>query len=95
MLSLLAPNGEPVNFQSKNVSQWQGAIPVAGDYSIEVTLPSGASPVSYKLTIINLALVSTPTVTPTTSVPMVSPNSILNPPINTPGSITPPITVPR
>jgi serine/threonine protein kinase len=95
MLSLLAPNGEPVNFQSKNVSQWQGTIPVSGDYSIEVTVPTGSSPTNYKLTIINLAAInSTPMISPTVSLPMVTPN--LNPsatPIG--GSSVPPITLPR
>jgi hypothetical protein len=95
MLSLLAPNGEPVNFQSKNVSQWQGTIPVSGDYSIEVTVPTGSSPTNYKLTIINLAAInSTPIISPTVSLPMVTPN--LNPsatPIG--GSSVPPITLPR
>jgi serine/threonine protein kinase len=50
-LSVLAANGQQVDFQSKKVSQWQGNIPVAGEYVIEVALPEGLAVSTYKLNI--------------------------------------------
>jgi hypothetical protein len=95
-LSVLAPNSEPVNFQSKKVSQWQGSIPVSGDYLVELSLPSGTAPSNYKLTIINVA--QAPIVSPSgssvpsptlpvggNSSPLVSPTfSITPPPVTSP-----------
>ncbi len=48
-ISILAPNNQPVDFQAKKVTQWQGTIPVAGDYTIEVSLPEGLPVGNYKL----------------------------------------------
>lgn len=89
-LTVLAPNSEPVNFQSKKVSQWQGSIPVSGDYLVELTLPSGGAASTYKLTLINVTpapLVSPSSLIPTPpSSPLVSPTFTITPP---------PITSPR
>jgi serine/threonine protein kinase len=88
-LTVLAPNSEPVNFQSKKVSQWQGTIPVSGDYLIEVTLPTGGAASNYKLTVINVAQNSSPT--SSSLLPVVpSSTSVVSPP-----AYPPPVTVPR
>jgi serine/threonine protein kinase len=95
-LSLLAPNGEPVDFQSKNVGQWQGTIPVAGDYLVEVALPSGLNASTYKLTLINVLPSPVPSasvaVPSTLAVPPVTPSVLL--PATSPTSV-PPINIPR
>jgi serine/threonine protein kinase len=91
-LTVLAPNSEPVNFQSKKVSQWQGTVPVSGDYLIEVALPTGGAASNYKLTVINVAQNSIPT--PSGLLPVVPPStSVVNP--TSPTAYPPPVTVPR
>jgi serine/threonine protein kinase len=93
-LTVLAPNSEPVNFQSKKVSQWQGAIPVSGDYLVELTLPSGGAASSYKLTIINVA--QAPIASPTSLLPVLPSGSSSNPLVSPTFTITPPpVTSPR
>jgi serine/threonine protein kinase len=87
-LTVLAPNSEPVNFQSKKVSQWQGTIPVSGDYLVELTLPAGSTANSYKLTVINVAQNSSPT--SSSLLPVVPSTSVVTPP-----AYPPPVTVPR
>jgi serine/threonine protein kinase len=90
-LTVLAPNSEPVNFQSKKVSQWQGTIPVSGDYLIEVTLPSGGAASNYKLTLINVA--QSPSPTASNLLPVMPPSNSLVSPTVLPLSPTP-VTVP-
>jgi serine/threonine protein kinase len=93
-LTVLAPNSEPVNFQSKKVSQWQGDIPVSGDYLVELTLPSGGAASSYKLTLINVT--PSPIVSPSSLVPVLPSSSPSNPLVSPTFTITPPpVTSPR
>jgi serine/threonine protein kinase len=77
-LSVLAANGQQVDFQSKKVSQWQGNIPVSGEYMIEVSLPEGLAVSTYKLNINSpQQAVSSPvsgTTAPNNPVPAVTPS---------------------
>jgi serine/threonine protein kinase len=83
-LSVLAANGQQVDFQSKKVGQWQGNIPVSGEYVIEVTLPEGLANNTFKLNISSPQQAGNPsptplaTVSPTNAVPTVMPVSPKN-----------------
>jgi hypothetical protein len=48
-ITILAPNNQPIDFQAKKVAQWQGNIPLTGDYTIEVSVPDGLPVGNYKL----------------------------------------------
>jgi serine/threonine protein kinase len=48
-MTILAPNNQPIDFQAKKVAQWQGNIPLTGDYTIEVSVPDGLPVGNYKL----------------------------------------------
>jgi serine/threonine protein kinase len=80
-LSLLAANGQQVDFQSKKVSQWQGSIPMSGEYVIEVSLPDGLTASTYKLNITSPQQAGSSnspvggTTVPTSPVPTVTPVS--------------------
>jgi serine/threonine protein kinase len=89
-MSIVAPNGQPVDFRSTEVLEWNGAILVAGDYIVKVMLPDGAPTATYNLTL-NAAPQNTPsstlapnpaaTISPiATPTPLVVPNTI--PPSN-------------
>jgi serine/threonine protein kinase len=80
-VSILAPNSQPVDFQAKKVSQWQGEIPVTGDYTVEVTIPDGLAVGNYKLTV-NTPVPPSPSL-PGAGIPPVPPPSPLVPPPNT------------
>jgi hypothetical protein len=75
-MSILAPNKVPVDFQAQKVSQWQGTVPTAGDYYVEVMLPVGAPSSNFKL---SLAATSASSPTPAPAVA----------PLNIPGSLVP------
>jgi serine/threonine-protein kinase len=49
LLTILAPNKELLNFQAKQVSRWEGLLPVSGDYYIQVSLLNGVADSNYKL----------------------------------------------
>jgi serine/threonine protein kinase len=57
LLTILAPNRELLNFQAKQVSRWEGLLPVSGDYYIQVSPLNGVADSNYKLDL----LLNTPT----------------------------------
>jgi serine/threonine protein kinase len=77
VMSVLAPNKELVNFQAKLVPQWQGILPVTGDYYIKVTPADGVAETDYT---VDISLASPVQPTPSTipvqtssSTPTISP----------------------
>lgn len=70
LLSVLAPNSTPIDNSSVRVTNYQGTLPVTGDYTIQLTPAQGIAQTKYKLTL-GLAnssvAVPTPTSTPTSS----------------------------
>ena len=51
-MTLFAPNLIPINSQAKQVKQWQGEIPLGGQYAIELSLQPGISETNYKFDIL-------------------------------------------
>jgi serine/threonine protein kinase len=84
-MTILAPNKEPIDFQSRKINQWQGSIPTTGDYYVEVVLPGGANSANYKLTLSN-------NIPPSTPVSSVLPSAI---PLSTASSTPPSSTANR
>jgi serine/threonine protein kinase len=89
LVSILAPNNQPVDFRATKVNQWQGTIPVNGDYTIELSLPDGMAVGNYKLTITSPAAsapIATPAINPT---PNITPVPTVTPLVPTPNTIPP------
>lgn len=49
LLTILAPNKELLNFQAKQVTRWEGLLPVSGDYYIQVNPLNGVADSNYRL----------------------------------------------
>ncbi|MBF1988176.1 serine/threonine-protein kinase [Fischerella thermalis] len=88
VLTVLAPNREPVEASAENTTFYQGTLPVSGRYAIDLTLSPGSSESDYNL---NIELENppqpTPTETPTeipTEIPTETPTDI---PTETPTDI--------
>lgn len=73
LMTVLAPNGETVDNQSRRVTRWEGTLPYNGDYTIELGAVKGVSESGYKLELFltnpeptpTPTLSETPTSTPT------------------------------
>ena len=75
-MNILAPNQANVDVYAKNTLTWQGALPLTGEYRIEIVSPPGASG-NYKLEVTTTAAPGTagqiaPTVAPAAA-PVVAP----------------------
>ncbi|PAX59542.1 serine/threonine-protein kinase [Brunnivagina elsteri] len=62
LLTVLAPNREPVDAIARDVTSYQGALPFTGKYIIQLTTAPGLPESDYSLTV---GLEKSPTVTPT------------------------------
>lgn len=65
LMTVLGPNGEIVDNQSRRVTRWQGTLPYSGDYTIELGTVKGVSESDYKLELFLTNPEPTPTPTPT------------------------------
>jgi len=63
LLSVLAPNGEPVDSSASRVSNWSGELPFTGNYTVQLRTVRGIPKSDFKLNV-NL---QTPTPSPTPS----------------------------
>jgi serine/threonine protein kinase len=60
-MNILAPNQANVDVFAKNTVNWQGNLPLSGEYRIEILSPAGAAASNYKLdAVLSNALPSTP-----------------------------------
>ncbi|MBF2060498.1 serine/threonine protein kinase [Fischerella thermalis] len=88
VLTVLAPNREPVEASAENTTFYQGTLPVSGRYAIDLTLSPGSSESDYNLSIeLENPPQPTPTETPTeipTEIPTETPTDI---PTETPTDI--------
>jgi serine/threonine protein kinase len=50
-MSIVAPNGQPVDFRSTEIVDWNGTLLVAGDYTVKVMLPESMPAGAYTLTL--------------------------------------------
>jgi serine/threonine protein kinase len=50
-MSLVAPNGQPIDFRSTEVVDWNGTLLIAGDYTVKVMLPDSMPAGAYALTL--------------------------------------------
>ncbi|WP_199317981.1 serine/threonine-protein kinase, partial [Planktothrix sp. FACHB-1355] len=75
-MNVLAPNRVPIDFQAKQVQRWEGLLPLAGDYYIELSPPTGVADSDYKLDII---LTNPVEPTPSVSISPTTPESNLTP----------------
>lgn len=84
LMTVLAPNGETVDNQSRRVTRWEGTLPYSGDYTIQLGTVKGVSESDYKLELFvtnpepipTPTPIETPTPTPTptpTATPTESP----------------------
>ncbi|MBE9229057.1 serine/threonine protein kinase [Phormidium sp. LEGE 05292] len=73
LMTVLAPNGETVDNQSRRVTRWEGILPYSGDYTIQLGTVKGVSESEYKLELFltnpeptpTPTAIETPTPTPT------------------------------
>jgi serine/threonine protein kinase len=79
-MNILAPNQANVDVFAKNTVNWQGNLPLSGEYRIEIVSPAGVAASNYKLdAILSNSLSSTsPSVTPATT-PIPSPSTAPTP----------------
>jgi serine/threonine protein kinase len=64
-MNILAPNQANVDVFAKNTVNWQGVLPLAGEYRIEIVSPGGAASSNYKL---DVSISAPAPVTPTTPI---------------------------
>jgi serine/threonine protein kinase len=50
-MSIVAPNGQPVDFRSTEVVDWNGTLLIAGDYTVKIMLPDSMPAGAYTLTL--------------------------------------------
>ncbi len=76
-MNVMAPNQANVDVYAKNVLDWEGNLPLAGEYRIELISPPGSAVSSYKVQVSldNAVSAATPAVSPTAS-----PTSVAAPP---------------
>jgi serine/threonine-protein kinase len=84
-MNLMAPNQANIDVFAKNTVNWQGNLPLAGEYRIEIISPPGAASSNYKLevTVANATPVA-PTGSPNpagSATPAVSPTPASTPAI--------------
>lgn len=67
LMTVLGPNGEPVDNQAKRVTRWEGILPSNGEYTIELATVKGVAESDFKLELFltNPKPTPTPTETPT------------------------------
>ncbi|AFZ00214.1 protein kinase domain-containing protein [Calothrix sp. PCC 6303] len=96
VLTILAPNREPIDITAREIPAYQGILPVTGKYIIQVTPVAGILESQYNLTVKLQSLpVITPTSTPTQTpkegkTPNPIPTQIPLPPLNEPTVIPTP-----
>ncbi|HBL58056.1 MAG TPA: serine/threonine protein kinase [Cyanobacteria bacterium UBA8803] len=66
LMTILGPDGQPVDNQATRVQQWQGKLPFTGDYTIQMRTVKGVPQSDYEL---RLNLTESPKPTPTDSPP--------------------------
>ena len=74
-MNILAPNQANVDFNAKNTLNWQGILPLTGEYRIEIISLPGAAPSNYRLEV--TTMVPSPAVTSVaapTAAPIVAPS---------------------
>jgi serine/threonine protein kinase len=101
LLTVFSPNQEPIDNAAKQVTFYQGTLPVTGRYTIELTPAPGISEADYtlKVGLENIAKptptelpTETPTVTPTETPPTDKPPIVT--PTETPPTVIPPTEPP-
>jgi len=80
LLSVLAPNQDPVDNRASRVSRWDGELPFTGDYTIELKTVKGIPKTDYKL---DVSLKAPPTPTPSTPSPSPTPTPSVTPTVQT------------
>ncbi len=50
-MSIVAPNGQPVDFRATEVVDWNGTLLISGDYTVKVMLPDSMPAGAYTLTL--------------------------------------------
>jgi serine/threonine protein kinase len=68
-MNVMAPNQANVDVYAKNTLNWEGNLPLAGEYRVEIVSPLGSAASTYKVevSLVNAASATTPTVSTTTS----------------------------
>jgi serine/threonine protein kinase len=89
ILTILSPNGRPIDNGAKGVTFYQGSLPVSGRYTVELVPASGFAETDYSLKVqLENLIEPTPTLPPIenlpTQQPTVDPTPVPVPPVNTP-----------
>jgi serine/threonine protein kinase len=75
-MNVMAPNQANVDVYAKNTLNWEGSLPLTGEYRVEIVSPLGSAASTYKVEalLVNAASATTPTLSPTASpTPVVAP----------------------
>jgi serine/threonine protein kinase len=76
-MNVMAPNQANVDVYAKNTLNWEGSLPLAGEYRIEIASPPGSAASNYK---VNVSLVDATTgATPPLASPTASPLPVATP----------------
>ncbi len=87
-MNILAPNQANVDVYAKNTLNWQGTLPLTGEYRIEIVSLPGAASSNYKLEVTTIA---SPGSTPPAAAPIAPPTAA---PATPPTTLAPPPTTP-
>jgi serine/threonine protein kinase len=68
-MNVMAPNQANVDVYAKNTLNWEGNLPLAGEYRVEIVSPPGSAASTYKVevSLVNAVGATTPTAVPTGS----------------------------
>jgi serine/threonine protein kinase len=76
-MNVMAPNQANVDVYAKNTLNWEGNLPLAGEYRVEIASPPGSAASNYKVEV-SLVNATTGTTTPVAS-PTASPTPLATP----------------
>lgn len=70
-MNVMAPNQANVDVYAKNTLNWEGSLPLAGEYRVEIVSPSGSAASNYKVevSLVNAASADTSAASPIASPP--------------------------
>jgi serine/threonine protein kinase len=75
-MNIMAPNQANVDVYAKNTVNWEGMLPLAGDYRIEIVPSPGVTPTNYKLEVSLTNAVGTAAPTPANAITPLDPPAI-------------------
>jgi serine/threonine protein kinase len=90
-MNILAPNQANVDVYAKNTLNWQGTLPLTGEYRIEIVSLPGAATSNYKLEVTTIAAPGSTPPAPAAATPIAPPTAA---PVTAPAAPVAPPTTP-